>query len=300
MIRKFSCAPLLMLACTAAASAQQFQSMPPIVSSSTARMQQSATYTPSNAVSYDNTATPGNVYTPVAPMMGSATPTYSGAPLSAGSGDYGCDSGCGAGCGDCGDCGFCDRYVSFFGGWNGLLDYNNQFQGFQVNGTFDDGYGAGGAIGRQISPRLRTELEFAYRYNEGEEATLSGGQTAPVAITEPLNGEIECYSGMVNVLCDFGGRTLGRITPYAGVGAGVGFVEADVQANIFPFAIDDSAFAYQGIAGLLFPMGQRADWFCEYRYFGTDDLYVQNLTDGSFSQYEYRAHNIFFGIRFCR
>ena len=297
-------APLVALLWAASSFAQQNNTLPPIVSGSTAKIQQSTSFAPMTDNSYTAPNGVGNVYTPVAPLAATPAPIPGGGTWTGATSDGGYAGGCGVeGCEDCAtDCGSCDRYFASYGGWNGLLDYNGTIPqlGSEVNASFEDGYGGGVAVGRYFTPRLRSELDFAYRHNDGDTWTATGGQTAPNTPAQPLAGDVDCYSGMMNVLCDFGGRRLGRITPYAGAGAGVAFVEADFQAAGFQFAVDDSAFAYQGIAGLLFPMGERADWFCEYRYFGTDTLVVHNLNDNSVSDYDYRAHNIFFGIRFCR
>ncbi len=297
-------APLVALLGTVSGFAQQGDSLPPIVSGSSAKIQQSTSFPTTIYSDNAGMSTTGNVYTPVAPMNANPMPYSAGTNWGNAAAGGGYDSGCGVnGCGDCAaECGCCDRYFSMYGGWNRLLDYNGTIPALatSVNGSFDDGYGMGSAVGRYLTPRLRSELDFTYRHNEGDEWTATGGQTGPQTVTGPLDGDVDCFSGMANFFVDFGGREMGRVTPYAGAGAGFAFVEADFQAAGFQFAVDDSAFAYQGIVGLLFPMGARADWFCEYRYFCTDTLIANNLTDGSNSEYDYRAHDVFFGIRFCR
>ncbi len=337
MFRNIS-AIVSLLACAAVAGTQQSPRVPPIVSApnhvsgSTATFRNpGATYVPNNA-GY-SVAAPTGIYQDVvadqnangkAPVQGQVGNNGGSC---GGCGDTGCGScgecggyfGAGAehwggrligrngGCDDygCGDCGCCDRYLSVFGGWNHVLDYNgeNEIVGAQLNGTFADGYALGAALGRQArcNRNLRSELEFTYRHNGGDEWTANLVGAAPV--TQPWDGDVNVYSGMLNVGWDLGGRTLGRITPYVSGGLGFAFVNAELQTATTQYSVDESTFAYQAAGGLLFPMGPRADCFCEYRFFGTDDVSLQDVTNanvGYVGDFEYRSHNILFGIRFCR
>ena len=211
----------------------------------------------------------------------------------------GCGTGCGTGCGGCGNaccdpC--CSRYLTLFGGWVGVQDFSDappasNFN--QIEASFNDGWGIGGAAGRRLTDRLCGELEFAYRNNEGDAVTVNQNPF-------PLDGDLNCYSGMMNLRCEFGdGR--GRITPYAGAGAGFAYLEGESTSLPINYSVEDSAFAYQAFAGCLLPLGACTDWFCEYRFFGTDEVALNDpAARNPPIGFDYHSNNIFFGIRFCR
>lgn len=236
-----------------------------------------------NAVASPMPGMPG-----VQPMPMQPAPVY-GQPYYGGGESCGTD--CNTGCAPCQDC--C-RYVKLFGGWTQLGDYENAIGAFPVTGTFEDGYGFGGALGRQIRPRINAEIEFCYRNNEGDQLI---GQAA-----QPWDGEIEAYSGMTNFLFQ-GCRRVGYFNPYAGAGAGFAFVNGDLSIPSVDYTIDDTGFAYQFIAGISRAINCNVDTFIEYRYFAVEDLSVDQtvstLPPVSFGDFDYRSHNVFFGIRLC-
>jgi opacity protein-like surface antigen len=205
----------------------------------------------------------------------------------------GCDAGCSDCCAPCLDC--C-KYIKLFGGWTGLEDFDTFNQQFTVNGTFNDGFGVGLAWGRKLRPMLNIECEFTYRHNQAAEITASP-PTAPPIVAD-FDGEVNSYSGMTNFMFE-GCRRVGRCTPYGGAGAGFGFVTADASTQFGDYTIDDSGFAYQFIAGASHAIGCRADVFAEYRYFSIEDNQVQNQTGATIDDFDYRTHNVFFGLRMC-
>ena len=103
--------------------------------------------------------------------------------------------------------------------------------------TFDGAGGilAGGALGYRFtaSGRLRLELEYFYRetaHNETSGIEGSGGVTvakldAEVVAAEDRIGSITSNNLFGNVYFDFTNGS--RVTPYVGVGAGVGFTNVD-------------------------------------------------------------------------
>ncbi len=222
----------------------------------------------------------------------------------------GCDGGCNSGCGgmDTG-CGNPRRYLSAFGGWTkindasidlSLTDQFNQTQNAELELEADNGWCVGGSIGRQLGQRFRTDMEFAYRSNPLESASILTAGAAP--LTAALDGKLNLYSGMANLFFDFKDCSNCGLTPYIGAGAGFAFVDANIQPVGVPATIDlqTSSFAYQFIAGAAMPVSQRASLFAEYRYFGIGDfslnIAAQGLgalsADGSIN-----SHNVFAGLR---
>jgi OmpA-OmpF porin, OOP family len=139
-------------------------------------------------------------------------------------------------------------YIGAQGGLNWLL--NNQSY------NMDLGWTAGGKVGYDfVGPRV--ELEGMYHYNSGNAVVAFPTGYANV------HGRIEQVSVMANVLYDFfPGAT---ITPYIGAGAGVAFVDANIQGCKMCLTM----FAYQGILGLGFNATPAMRIGLEGRYYGT-------------------------------
>ena len=102
--------------------------------------------------------------------------------------------------------------------------------------------------------------------------TPTGGTTfvypTAIATTYNLGNYASVWSGMINALLDVGDEN--GVSFYAGGGVG--------YANVKEFYNSDSAWAYQGIAGLRFALGPNLDVGLKYRYFRTGKL---NLAPGS-------------------
>ena len=209
-----------------------------------------------------------------------------------------CNTSCNDNCRQCADC--C-RYLKSYGGWTSVEDYENAVGALEVEGSFQDGYCVGGALGRKIRPMLNVEIDFAYRTNEGEEWGVFDPQSQTTQ-TQPWDGEITCYSGMTNFIVE-GCRQVGKCNPYAGAGAGFGFVDAELETQSAIYTIDDAGFAFQFIAGVSKAVTCNADLFVEYRYFAVEDLVVDieltTLPPVEFGDFDYRTQNVLFGIRLC-
>jgi OOP family OmpA-OmpF porin len=139
-------------------------------------------------------------------------------------------------------------YIGAEGGLNWLLN-NNSY-------VMDTGWAAGGKVGYDfVGPRV--ELEGMYHSNTG---------TAVVAFPTGyanVRGRIDQVSVMANLLYDFfPGAT---ITPYIGAGAGIAFVDANIQGCSMCLAM----FAYQGIVGLGYNATPALRIGLEGRYYGT-------------------------------
>ena len=77
-----------------------------------------------------------------------------------------------------------------------------------------------------------------------------------------LGNGVNVWSGMINGLLDFGNADGVSFQ----IGAGIG------RARVKVFDISDSAWAYQGIAGLRFAVGSNVDIGLKYKYFRTGHL----------------------------
>jgi OOP family OmpA-OmpF porin len=139
-------------------------------------------------------------------------------------------------------------YIGAEGAANWLL--NNQSY------IMDTGWAAGGKVGYDfVGPRV--ELEGMYHSNTG--SAVVAFPTGYATVT----GRIDQVSVMGNLLYDFFPGAM--ITPYIGAGAGVAFVDANIQGCKMCLAM----FAYQGILGLGYNATPALRIGLEGRYYGT-------------------------------
>ncbi len=182
------------------------------------------------------------------------------------------------------------NYLSAFGGWANQqsLEWTDQNNDHLV--SCNDGWAIGGAMGRRINNRWRSEVEWVFRSNTND--MLSINQGAATDVTDHLNS----YTTMRNVVRELG---CGKFVPYVGGGVGICRLEGNILDNASPgWRVEDTMLAFQFIAGLNIQVNQRAQLYSEYRYFGTTDATVfekAGLT--AVGETSYDSQNIFFGIR---
>jgi opacity protein-like surface antigen len=178
-------------------------------------------------------------------------------------------------------------YVFGTGSWASLEDSDVQ-QGTAPAGTLEheSGWAFAGGIGYIIGPKLRSELELGYRSNDVERLTVPAFGVPAGAAT----GDVSVFSGMVSAYYDI--VTWGPITPYLGAGVGFGSIDLDITSAGVNSTRSDTAFAYQGMAGIRYAVTSSLDLKLGYRYFALLDPQL-----GS-TEYEYATHNVEFGAAF--
>ena len=130
--------------------------------------------------------------------------------------------------------------------------------------NYETGWLAGSSAGYEWAPGFASEFEFTFRQNHLNR----------IATSTPLfvGGDMHSFAIMLNGYYRFHNRT--PFTPY--IGAGIG--EATVSLNNTrptagvdrgPFGGTDAVFAYQGIAGISYPIAPHLTIAAEYRYFAT-------------------------------
>ena len=171
-----------------------------------------------------------------------------------------------------------------FGGYNWLIRSGDVI--FPNAGDMDEDYVVGVSLGKRLSRNVRTELEYAYRQNNGNyDRNLPLGSTFGFL-------ESTVQSGMANIYLEL--DRCGPVKPYVGVGIGLAHVDGDIfdTTNSLVGSVDQGTnFAFQAIGGLEFQL-RRAKFFTEYRYFGTGDVET-NLP----SEADYRSNNLMMGLR---
>ena len=128
---------------------------------------------------------------------------------------------------------------------------------------------------------FRLEAEGAYKNQDHDTLFIDGPNTAglPVGLRTGPDSTQKTYSAMVNALIDIGNDD--GLQLYAGGGAGLARVDMELSVPGVGTLIDDkdTAFAYQGIAGLRFPVTDNIDLGVKYRYFRVDNLNVNGFAN---------------------
>jgi outer membrane protein OmpA-like peptidoglycan-associated protein len=132
-----------------------------------------------------------------------------------------------------------------------------------------------GSIGFGFGNGLRVEVEGNFRSNDVDRVQANvGGRFSS-------GGTIRTYGAMANVLYEL---PLGVVQPYVGVGAGYVIHDYDVRGRSgttrTSISDDDGNFAFQGIAGLAFPIAAVPGLAitAEYRFLGTLGHELQRTT----------------------
>jgi len=170
------------------------------------------------------------------------------------------------------------------------LSIGNNTNGGNIN--FDTGLVGLASVGWGLGNGLRLEIEGAYRTNKLQGISGGGNNAFNVFNNNGQNipgtgagGNEQKYSAMFNVLYDFGGLSW-PVVPYVGVGIGYTWAQfqnghiygngAVLGATGVPFRTlfrtnnGDSAFSYQFIAGLSYPLAAvpGLSLTTEFRFFG--------------------------------
>jgi len=226
--------------------------------------------------------------------------------------------------GECGDCNWGPAYLSIFAGVSFIdnLDSRSTFPsatpgnlGISETGFSTlDGVAAGGAIGRYFYRQARLEFEYTHRDNgigdmsvltfDDILATPQINDTLISSTTSDASGNLATNSFVFNILFDLRPRTVGCLNAYLGGGIGVLVADGDVATATETFSISDNSLAFQGIAGINFPLRDRLDLFTEYRYLGADSVRIERTdaagVEDSLGAFRFDSHNFVFGLRFLR
>jgi len=167
----------------------------------------------------------------------------------------------------------------------------------------DNGWEAGIVAGYDFGG-FRLEAEGSYK-EFGVKTLTSVNYGIPLdtpvrvpGIYNDIDGNIDIASGMLNALFDIGGNDGFGIS--AGGGVGYAIYDADLTANSAGpgIVIDkDGSLAYQAIAQVRVPLGERVDLGVKYRYFVIDKL---NLLSSQSERYrdDFETHSVLATLTF--
>ncbi|MBM3595408.1 MAG: hypothetical protein FJX31_06410 [Alphaproteobacteria bacterium] len=152
----------------------------------------------------------------------------------------------------------------------------------------DMGYDFGGAFGHDFGG-FRLESEVSYRRAGNNELDT------PLDLIgeEDLGGSASALSVMLNGLTDIGSD--GGLQFFAGGGAGMAKVRHRVSGDFGDgrepvFRGSSKDFAWQGIAGLRFLVGEKFDLGLRYRYFNVPNYSMVNRVDGLKYKTDWTSH----------
>jgi outer membrane protein OmpA-like peptidoglycan-associated protein len=159
------------------------------------------------------------------------------------------------------------------------ITVNNVQQPYEARVGFHNGFTGNGAVGYGFGNGFRVEVEGDYIENRLDELKAGGADVI-------AHGKEEKYGAFANVLYDF---DIGLPFLYPYVGGGVGYQESDYNdfsAGGININKSRGSLAYQGIAGLSFPISYVPGLSLEvdYRFIGLagSRKYNGDLQPGNF------------------
>ena len=193
-------------------------------------------------------------------------------------------------------------YASLSSGLNFLDDSDFDIAGgVEVENQYDTGFAISGAIGYATAPvwdfgSLRLEGEISYRQNDIDVhsvAALGGDQPGST-------GEATSLAFMANVYHDF--LPGSDFRPYIGAGLGLASIEfSDYGIAAVPDVLDDddTAFAYQLIAGASYSFTLQLAATIDYRFFSAEPELETSAATGSVSNdVDYNSQTSMVGLRY--
>ena len=188
-------------------------------------------------------------------------------------------------------------YIDAFGGLSMLSGGDVAQSGTASKGSYDRGFLAGLAVGKQVSSAWALEVEWFYRSNEVE--SMTGGPFSGV-----IDGDFASTNLMFNAVRTFGTDSAGTgasrgFRPYLGLGIGfmqevdidltVGGVEQEYSDNWVP--------AFQVMAGALYPVSGKLSAFVELRYHHAGSPKLDPRSGGATVEADYNGVTAHLGLR---
>jgi OmpA-OmpF porin, OOP family len=154
--------------------------------------------------------------------------------------------------------------ATFFGSEGARVSNLTSGGSVRAHTNFDTGWLAGSSAGYEWAEGLAGEFEFTFRQNHLDRIASSSSLFA--------GGDLHSFAMMFNGYYRFHNRT--PFTPYIGGGLGEAVIAMNNARPVAgvsgaTFGGTDATFAYQGIAGVSYPVAPHLSISAEYRYFGT-------------------------------
>ncbi|MFZ4121588.1 MAG: OmpA family protein [Caulobacterales bacterium] len=175
-------------------------------------------------------------------------------------------------------------------GWYGRVDAGYGFDGtIEDNGfdvAFDNDWSQHVGLGYAFENGFRLEGEVGHRWNGIDETGYAD------------TSDVHAWSAMLNGIYDF--NSSGRFQPYIGLGVGLVRADltlADVVAPVGFVTDSDTAFGYQGLAGIGFGLTDRLTLDVGYRYLAAPSLEYIGTGSLATPAVDYEHHAATVGLR---
>jgi len=138
---------------------------------------------------------------------------------------------------------------------------SSHFTYAEYGSGYKDGWALLGSIGYAFSCNFRTEIEVGYRHN-------NIGRLTELTTTHvlPTGGNLSEFTLMANLVYDL--PITSNLT--LSLGAGAGQDRAQLKVDALDFKDEEWRFAWQGLAGLNYAVGEQTQLFINYRYLRVD------------------------------
>jgi outer membrane autotransporter protein len=185
--------------------------------------------------------------------------------------------------------GMAAEYSPYISGKVGLTISNDEdwkYSGYTGEISADNAANFAFAVGTNVTPNIRSEVELSYRKVDLDKVSYSG-------IDVDISGENKTWGLMLNGYYDF--MPENEFTPY--VSAGIGLLRHDGKIDAAAgYAVtdedgNDTTFGYQLGLGASLDIADNVSFDGGYRYLGSSDIKME-------STYEYDSHEIRFGLRY--
>lgn len=182
-------------------------------------------------------------------------------------------------------------YIGLEGGANWVGDWDQvQFTPPPTTATtsFDTGWAVLGTVGYSFWGNWRAEFEAGYRSNDIDTVLIGG---APSTTT----GDLWEVSLMGNFIYDL--NLTDKLSVSLGVGVGADY--AELSLGPVTVSDDDWNFAYQGIAGINYGVGQQTALFLNYRYLRVHEPdFVYTSPGFTIDGDDFGKHTVTVGLRY--
>ena len=182
---------------------------------------------------------------------------------------------------------------------------------YTINGALDSaevkshkGYDVGGTIGYDLgSFRLEAETSYRHAYVDTYQSTLTTPNffatgplgSVPAGTYNNATGSDSVLSFMANGLVDFGDDD--GLQGFVGGGVGVARTKARYALNGSFLNDSDTRFAYQGLAGVRYPVTSHIDVSVKYRFFSTLANRLVDITNRNLVG-RFRSHSLMGGLTY--
>ncbi len=199
------------------------------------------------------------------------------------------------------------------GGASGFGAGSTNILGFNTDYDLHEALNIYGAIGKKLNNGFRAELEAATRTQNVDSFDTPTPGFGGIPSDGNL-GDVRVTTYMFNAYKDFNANIGSRVNPYVGAGVGIARFRSEVN-NVSvtngafattatdPYTVvvgdQDTAVAYQAMAGLVFDLAENLDFDVRYRYLTTDEFDYGAFVNGPLAAIdsEYTANEVTAGFR---